>query len=288
MVGAGAVILWLFLLGLKNGYEYSLGAFLRKLADMVDDIWVVGGPLGRAFDRADELILEGIGSGLHALESVISKWWAGMEWLARQTYNTMAEFADDTYETFKSVVSGVIPDSIETGTLPQKLSIGKLRRWMKAEAERLMVQIVRRAHGLELALERDFGKAWRGIDNIRGVSIPRLWRWARGAEATLRDLSKRVGTAIPRRLTRLEQLVLGTALTAAGIAALTRVFPYWQCTNVKRWNRMLCRAPIGALDDLLGLALLTVGSLSIVDFAKAMAPVTEFVTDEVHGWITED
>lgn len=287
-IGVGVIAFYLVMLGLKGGYDYSLGAVLRQLARVLDfKVWRFHVDLGKGIEIVDHHIESTLASGLGAAETAVGKWWYAQKSVAMLVYDSVAWLATSTLEGFENLVGGTIPHIAISVSRPAIQKVGGLTRALRAEVARLENQLVRKANALARQLEQDFGRAWRGIDHIQHVSLRNVWKGIHGVEADVRGLEHSVGRVIPHRLTRLEKWLGAGVIGGAAIAALTRVFPYWQCSNVKRFNRMVCRSPFNALEDLFGLALLAVGPLSIVEFAHELQAIMEPVEDGITYFVHE-
>lgn len=253
-----AYLLLLFLLivliGIQRGYDATLGALLAKLADSVEDIWIVGGSIAGAINSIDHYVMRTLGRAIAAVERSSAETWGALTWLVRELGDSIAELAADTWTAMQGVVLGEIPTQIGNLTAATGRSLAALRRFVRVEVARVLRAQALRAKGLALDMENAFGKAWAGIDAIRGVSIPRLWRQLAGAAAGLLALKRYVFGNLSRRISRVEGLLLGGALTVAALNVLARHFPWYRCTNVRRLNRLFCRMPVRFLDDLLGIA----------------------------------
>ena len=88
------------------------------------------------------------------------------------------------------------------------------------------------------------------------------------------------------RIGRLEQALAAGVVGAVAVAAITRLAPYWQCTNVRRFNRFLCRSPVGGLDALLGIIAGT-ALLALALDPRVLAKAAETVTGGLEGIIRE-
>lgn len=248
------LFLLIVLIGLQRGYDATLGALLAKLADSVEDIWVVGGSIAGAINSIDHFVMRTLGRAIAAVERSSAETWGALTWIVRELGDSIAELAADTWTAVQGVVLGEIPTQVANLTAATGRSLAALKRFVRVEVARVLRAQALRAKGLALDMENAFGKAWQGIDSIRGVSIPRLWRHLAGVTAGLLALKRYVYDSLSRRLSRVEGLVLGGALTAAMLAVATRYFPFARCTNVRRLNRLFCRMPVRFLDDLLGIA----------------------------------
>lgn len=285
-----AYLLLLFMLvtliGLQKGYDATLGALLRDLADSARGIRWVGGSIASAIEGIDHFVMRQIGRAIGAVERASSETWNALTWIVRELADSIAELASDTYTAVQGVVLGEIPTQVGNLTAATGRSLAALRRFVRVEVARVLRAQALRAKGLALDLENAFGKAFRGIDAIRGVSIPRLWRALAGAAAAVLALKRYVYGNLSRRLSRVEGLLLGGALTAAILSVLARRLPWYRCTNVRRWNRFLCRLPLGFLDDLLGLAGAVVVLSDVCRIGRAVASLARAVEEPMLAIVT--
>lgn len=288
--GAGELLIlfaWLVLFCLLYTYRYTLGALLLGLAHRVDDIWIVGGTLAHILETLDHAIQAAIGFGLIELEQAAGKVWEAMTVVVDAIGDAFVRAAAYEYERWASLIGAVIPNSIGAVTTPIRHDLSAFRRQVRQTIESELAVYRRGIDTLRRELADERRATFRGIDALeRGFAerLDALRDWTahriRADIATLRrPFAARIG--------RLEQLLGLGILGGVAIAALTRVFPYWQCTNVRRFNKMLCRSPIGALEDLLGIAVLAVGPLSLVDFAEQLQEVMGTAEAGVRWFVTE-
>jgi len=268
----GALLLLVFVLivlyGLHYGWQYTFGAFLRRLADMVDDIWIVGGKLEDAFLATDHWVQAEIGKGISAVEQAVARTWAAMTWIVRETGDAIVAFGEDVHAAIAGLVDAEIPEQIKAGTAPIDT---RLDRVNKRTREQARAEAQARSRGID-AVNRDLTaearSRERGIDALNERITARVIPRVRALEQGLADVIGFTRRNLRIRVGRLEQALAAGVIGAAAVAALTRVFPYWQCTNVRRFNRSLCRSPIGGLDWLFGLAALTVIALDPEEIAE--------------------
>lgn len=276
------------LYGLLYTYDYTLGAFVRRLADMVEDIWIVGGKLADALERMDHWVMSKIATGIDSLEASVSRLWDGLTWLVKETGDAMVAFAQDVQAAIAGIVGAEIPVQIETRT---RVIRERVRTASLDFDARMSAEARARGRGID-QLRRDLAREQlareRGIDRlterISDFVMPRV----RAVEGELADVWGYTRRHLLGRIRSLENALAAGAVAGIAAAALTRLYPWWQCTNVRRFNRLLCRAPIGALDDLLGLALTVVGPISLVAFAELLQGVTPTIAAAVDEWIVED
>lgn len=273
-----AVAFFVVMLGLKKGYDYSLGAIFRGLARVLDfKVWRFHVNLGAGLDRLDHWVQSILASGLLASETVIAKWWHAQKELVLYTYDSLAFFAHRTLSAFDALVHGTLPKVVTSVTRPVVNDLAAIRRVLRAEVRHFELEIAHRAHAIEATLERDFGRAWRGIDHIRARDIPKLWKWAVGAGAAIIALRKYAHRVLSRRISRLERLVLGSALAGTILFVVTRAFPWLRCTNVRNVARAICRFPTGALNLLLGLEFELIAVSQLCDLVGLLASISRQV-----------
>lgn len=286
LIGVGVLALWLVAFGLKKTWDYTLGAILKALADHLNiDAWKIHIHLGSVFTALNDTVEAKLASALLATETIVGKWWHVQAQIAKLTYDSLAYLAHSTVSAFDSLVHGTIPKVAEGVVAPVRGDLRSLRRALTAQARALEVQLAHRATALEAQIERDFGIAHRGIDYVRGTAIPRVLRDVRALEgevASLRGFEHRV---LGRRLTRLERLLGFGVLSGIAVAALTRVFPYWQCRNVKRGMRGLCRMDRALLDLLLGAGLEAAVLVNICQSVRLFTDIARTFEPELRGLV---
>jgi len=260
------LVVWVALYGLKYGYDYSLGALLRELADSTRGIRWVGGRIADAIERIDDFVKARIADGISSVEATAALLWDGLTFIVRETGDAIVEFAADIHDTIHALVGAEIPNQVRAGTAPIDTRLDAINRRTNAQAR---AEAQARARGID-AVNRDLTREAlareRGIDYIAGrlntLVMPRI----RSLEQTVADVVGYTRRNLNIRLRTLEKLLAAGALGAIAIAAVTRVFPYWQCSNVRGFNRALCRMPVGLLSTLLsgGLAALVLSDVCTI------------------------
>lgn len=284
LLGASLLALcaYVALVGLSKGYDYSLGALLRTLASVLDfRVWKFSVKLGGAFDALDHRIRDSIAAGIQGLEYTIGRLFHGVEYLVRLQWDALAGFAGDVEAAIRGIVLGEIPQQITANTRGIGKRISAAEQYAAARLNGLGAKVY---HGID-ALRRDLTHeallSRRGIDalarEITQVVIPGV----RALDREIADVWGYTRRNLARRLTHVEQLVLGGAIVGTALAVLTRYFPYWQCTNVRGFNRVLCRAPVGAPQELFAL-LLAAGAIGNL---RQLVRLAQGVADETTGGI---
>jgi hypothetical protein len=273
LIGIGVLSVYVVMFGLKHGYDYSLGSLLTKLAQLTGHIWAIGGSLSKSIDAVNHWVEGRLAQALEATETIVAKWWHGMEWIIKATADTLATFGADVHATIEAIVHGTIPNAVHGVTGPLTQALAALRRTVVAQAVAIEHDLGRRARAIEDTLARDFGAAWRGIDHVRGSlagSIAHLGTVIHGDIAGLRDYAHR---NLGRRVKALEGKLAAAAVAAAAITAVTTLFGFLRCTNVQKAGKGLCRMDGSVLDSLLLDTLLIASALSVVEFAKELQAV---------------
>ena len=258
MLGIAAERLW----------NYTFGALLHSIANAGKvSVWKIKINLGGPADAINSAMTRALGKWLLANEQALGKWWHAQVKVVEYLADTIYELNKASYDTFHSLVFGTIPRVAGEAVAPVKTIAGQAKTQVKVVERTVTLRVYRVARAQAHALEQDFGRAWRGIDAIRTKELPRIWRHVHGVEADVAGLERQVGRVIPHRLTRLEKWLGAGVIGGAAVAALTRVFPYWQCSNVKRFNRNVCRSPLGSLDWLFALGAATIFALNLEEVA---------------------
>lgn len=267
-------------IGLKLAYRYTLGALINALAKHLKiDAWRIHVNLAGPLNALNETIEDAIGKWILANEQALGMWFHANKLLAEWTYDALVEYARNVLGSFDGLIHGEIPAQVRAGTVPLTKDLGATKT---AARTRDRAEAQARARGI--AAEHDYvtGRAKvaeRGIDDVRSTIrthvIPRI----RANERAIARERAYTHKGQARRLTRLEKLLGVGIISGIALRALTRAFPYWQCSNVRRFLRGVCRSPFGALDWLFALAALAVVALDPV----RMLHLAEDAEDELEG-----
>jgi hypothetical protein len=276
--------MWITLVGLSYGYDYTLGAMLRVIADAADiRIWKIHLDIGSPIDKVDHKIRDAIAAGIQKCEYAMARLWHGLEWLARKNADALAEFAGDVETAWHNLTAAEIPQQITSHTVRIAKSVATTAHATDVRIRRGEHAIYRGIDQLRRDLTREAQASIRGIDDLRklvgNVVVPDI----RALDHAVSDVVGYTRRNLARRLTRVEHLVLGGAIVGAALATLTRYFPYWQCTNVRRFNRLLCRAPVGLPEELFGFLLAAGTIASFRELVMLGQAITRETVEEIHA-----
>jgi len=286
LLGASLIVIcaWLTLVGLSKAYDYTLGALLHTLAEVLDfKVWRFAVHLGAPFDALDHKVRDAIGAGITQLEATIGRLFHGLEYLVRLQWDTLAGFAHDVEQAITGLTHANVPAIVKHITnvtvKPVKEHVGVT----VAKLHALEHKVYRGIDELQRDVQHAFEQAYHGIDELTRRLTHDVVPAIHGLQAELHDVVGYTRKNLRLRITRLEAAVFGGAVAGVALATLTRYFPWWQCTNVRAFNRLLCRAPIGAMDDLFGF-LLAAGAIAefrtLVKLAQGVAGET---TEGLHA-----
>ncbi len=276
-------IAWIALWGVKYGYDYTLGALLRGLANVLRfDVWKFTVDLGEGINRLNHTIEDAIAAGIQGVEYGMSKTFLGLEIAVRETLDALAWFAHDTHTTIESLVTVTIPTIAGGVARPIGQQLGEFRNALRHRVDQELQRFARGIDRLTRDLHAETLARLRGIDAIEGTIAARLAGATHVLEGELRDVIGYTRRTLARRLSRLEKALAAGVIGAVAVAALTRVFPYWQCTNVRGFNRALCRAPVGGLDDFLAFALAAEIIVALPEMVRLMQTVAEETAAGLH------
>lgn len=276
---------------LRLAYAVTLGLLLRLLASQAGRVPLIGGKLKKWLTGADMFVADALGKVAQANETVLSGFFHGLGVVVDQTNDTIVDLAKSMYVTFDAVIHGEIPNHAKRANQPIVARVKREADRSRAYDARTSKAIATTGKASVARTKAEARARQAAIARVEhtytDVVVPDL-RGIRTGLANLRGYTARQLRAANRRIGSLERALGAGAIAAIGLGVLSRAFPYWRCTNVRSFNRALCRAPVGALDDLLGLALLSVGSLSIVAFAEEVGELMDPAAEAIHRWIVEE
>lgn len=278
------VVIW----GMRSLYMQTFGALMQELAKLLRKIpFGVGGSIAKGVDALNDRVQAAMATAQAWANKGAALAWHQFTLIVSYTAETISDLAHATESALGGLVDSVIPNAVGTGTKPLRGLITGLRANLRAYTRELEQRLTRKVRSLEAELDRDFGLARHGIDAVRGSLSARIAHAVNVLQGDIAALRRYAHRTLNRRIGRLEKALGASVLGGVAIAALTRVFPYWQCTNVRSFNRFLCRSPFGALEDLLGLALLAFGPFSLHQFATELQGVIGEVSDGIDYFVNE-
>lgn len=120
------------------------------------------------------------------------------------------------------------------------------------------------------------------VSTTGAVAAP--FPWAKGRFGDLEgELS-----ALRSRIGRLEKPLVGAAVVAVVGAALARLGLRWaRCSNVGKVGKQVCGMNPTLLESLLADALLVVGAISVVEFAKELQAIEAATVAAMRGFVRE-
>lgn len=257
LLSLGALVLYFVLLGLRQGYSMSLGALLRELADKTRGIRWVGGKIADAIESIDESVMNILGKGARIMEAGAAKFFHAAADLWNLMVDSIVQLAEDTWSAVQGLTDVAIPGAITDRLRPVELDFGKFRSAITRHVDAELARFARGIDRLQREVATDSRLAFRGIDALRA-----------DLKAQIARVQAYAGRVLAGRMSRAEQWVLGGTVAAIALATLTRYFPWWRCTNVRGFNRALCRSPLGSLDWIFALAALYAVALDPREIAR--------------------
>jgi len=123
-----------------------------------------------------------------------------------------------------------------------------------------------------LNIESTLGKWWQSMENLYVLDVV-AGAIAAGERTTRGWVNRHYGALL--------RLVGVGAFAGAVASVLTRIFPYWRCTNVRKVARSICRFPTGLLDALLLDALEAAVVLNICEAVKVFTRTADAFEPEL-------
>lgn len=286
----GALILaclaWATLFGLQQFYTYTFGALLHGLKNLLN--LPFGIHIGDATaGKVDAFVQAQIGRALSAAETSVSRTWYALGWVARETAHTVEFLAHSTLDAIEGLTRSTIPEQVAGRITPNLTKLYLNLAALGLTVAALKLDLYARVGALEQDMGRLFGRAWQGIDKVKADARAQAKAIGGSVAAELGALNRYAHGALNHRLTRLEKIAAGTALTAAIVGTVSRFAPWWRCSNVGRAGKAICRLDPSALENLLAGLLLIFGTISLLDLARGMQEITGEVTDAARFFIRE-
>lgn len=274
-------------MGVRVVWENTLGAVLKAVGNALNGkILGIHVGIGGPFLKADSGIQQSLGDYILLNEKALGLWFHANKSIVEYLGNSIGDFGLFMHKAVGNLVDGVIPGRVDAATKPiarathTATHTAQVRDRAEAHARSKGIDAVHRDLTAEkLARER-------GIDNVnartRGYVDTAVDRVGGQIAAERRYAHKVLGG----RLSLLEKLLGVGAIGGIALATLTRVFPYWQCSNFRRFAKGVCRSPLGALDwlfALAGLALIALDPVEMEHLAEDAADLLEGIIREMAG-----
>jgi hypothetical protein len=267
----GLLLLCIVLWGLREGYMHTLGALLYEIADVLRRAPLVGGRLAGALDGINDRVQAALAHAQAAAQRGAALAWNAFTEVIEYAAETILDMNAATLSALIAVRDVAIPRAVGGEVKPLRRELADFRTGLRRVVDQ---ELARFRHGID-RLRRDLAAehraAFQGIDALGSSLAARL----RSLEGRLNARIEAAVGALRRpfslRLSRLERLLAAGVLGGIAVAALTRVFPFWQCTNVRRFNRGLCRTPTGWLDLLFGVGVEAILVSQLCDFVYALS-----------------
>lgn len=289
--GLIALLITLVLIGIYKTYQWTLGALLAEIADALHKVPLVGKRLARAVDGINDRVLDTIGKAIIGSETAAAKFFHGLAWVWTETIDSIAMLAGATYEAVAGLRDGDIPRVVRERTTVIEHDVQRIDTRTRAREKAIQAAAATGIDRLQRDLAAEKLAREKGIDAVQAQVDARLDAMQDAAERAVADAkawaARKVG-GLTGRLDTLTHVVGAGAVAATALRVLDRSFPWYKCRNVRDFNRMLCRAPVGGLDDLLGLALVAVGPISIVAFARELQGLMGIAATAIHEWVIEE
>jgi hypothetical protein len=271
ILAMGALLSTLVLWGMLQGSQSWLTTLLTRLAH----------PQGNFITKAAlypfTKAVQGVLSIVHTVEhtisiaavhgmSAVAHWFDGLARWALYNATAAANFADETARAFERLVAHTIPHIVAKAIA---IPLHEVRVGLRhTEAE--LAQLRRYARGIDRLVHHTIWPAILRLAHAVDVTLPRSLGRVRArvgaAERAISNPSARWVKAIWKR---------GWILVGAGLMLrfLVKKFPWLFCRNTTAAARAVCGMDSLLLDALLLETVALTGSISVVEFAKALQAV---------------
>lgn len=294
-VPAVAISGWLILLlfafcvvwGLMYTYDYSIGAAMRGLADKINGLPFIGGFTAGKLRDVDDYVLRQMGTALDGIEGLTGRTWDALTYVVKETGEALEAFGADVYVAISNVIDSEIPQQLGGALLPVRDSLAGLRRKVRSIVDTELARLGRGIDGLTRDLRGEVLARQRGIDYVGDRAHAYTDAVADGLSRSIAAQRWWADRILGGEIADWRRITSYAAVGGVALATLTRVFPYWQCTNVRRFNRGMCRMDATGIDALLGLVLGFALPLSLDEFTRTMQGGAEVIAAGLGEFIDE-
>jgi hypothetical protein len=292
-----------FILALNKAWEFTLGALLHTLADMIGGlpkVRILGhdvppwDALASGVEDVNNYVLQALAYGIAKTEAGMHAIVTWMVWVLQATADEVAGLAEDTGKAFQSIGRYLLPAIWGVATKPlwdalrhihnvvnvtQKYPTRVIHKTVQVIAPGLKA-LTGRVNALEAQVEAIGAKAPTIVhEGTTIITHP-------GITAIPGEITKGIDSLWKRTRS------FGKTLTPAGIvglvaaATLARLGLGWlKCRNVTTTAKRLCGMNPGILENLLLGAVAVFGTIGLVRFAEDVQGVThEFSDFAQHFW----
>jgi hypothetical protein len=269
---------WIALAGTLKMWNLSFGQMLLGIANLIDRIQVHlpfgihlrWHSLANAFRYADNRVKEALSTAIYKVGQPIAVFIDYMATVLEKPTIQLAGVVADVAHTLGTLRHDIIPRMITARIA-----------WIPKHLRILAARILHLATHLPKAITHEVTHLRHYITHevthvITRIPVPRISRVEREAEA------------IGQRLKSLARHVAGIGALAYVAAELARLGLGWiRCSKVKRVGKTVCGLNENLLEGLLADALLVVGAISIVEFAKELQAIEGEVVSGLRGYVRE-
>lgn len=291
------------LLALNKAWQYTLGALLTTMANMVSGlphVTVFGtkvppwDALAAGVTELNNYVLQAIGYGIAETEAGLHAVIGWMVWIFQATADEVAGLAEDTGRAFQFVRRSLIPTLITAALLGPtsalRLLQGQVGQLLRNPAQvvhktvRVLAPGLAALQGRVRALEAKVEAI--GAAAPAAVLAPPISITIPKPGVAVDELTRGID-AIKKKLGRVTRVLspVGIAGLVAGALLATLKLPWLKCRNVDKAGRALCGLNADVLEGMLAGLVALFGTFALVEFAKYLIPVAGEVGGEVtHFW----
>lgn len=281
LIPLALVLGFLVLLGLMQGYNYSLGPLLRGIETWLGNVtvnaWVFKTHpfkfLAKEVGKLDNVIRSAMGHQITAYDLKLAK--------AVTASATSASTLSAAVE-FNSLKTLTALQTLTGATIPKATAIA---RAPALDALRGIDEVNSKAKAREKALASSFAT---GIDRVRArgdTKVKAETKRAKAAEAKIRTHEN----ILTKDIAKLKSKFAAVALTGLVVAALTRFLGSWiKCPSLRRVGKRIGCGGFAFLEDLLALTFVPLIASDLCAITSAMtkaaqlyAPVLDYLAEQI-------
>lgn len=278
----GMVLIFLVCLGLREGWEHTLGGALRWLANEVRDItldlgWFgsyhVLGPVADAIEWVADSVSHLLAVAALETENAAASLWHMTGRLFWWTVHETKALSVDLWHALEHTVVVTVPDAAKWAHREAIKVAHRLVNVEAATARAAEAELSHLVHVAEHDAQVGIAVAEHALDWSE-AEVGALWRDLDGLKGKLEQLSHRLAPAA------LVALIGATIFQRFGLGWL-------RCGNVGKAGKTLCGLETGLVDALLLGTLAVEGRVSLVGMANELVALSGEIVPGVTGFVSE-
>lgn len=279
------LVLCLLLWGLSQSGQTFFHNLLSVIFDTIGRVPLLGRVVASGIDKLVHLIVKPISEAALAIEQPVVGFFVGLA-SAIQSYAFSSYYtAERAYAAFTHLRQVTIPHLIRAAlgdVVRAGVATGHAIHATHATLGGSLASLWRYARSVEATAVRALTVSERAIGHAVAGTLPRALPWVSGRVSGAEAATERA----LRGIRDVRNLLAAGVFAGLVLRALARLgVGNVRCGNLKSMERRLCGAPPDVLEALLGGLTLIIGTVSLIEFARACQTVEGEIADGISSFL---